>query len=840
MKRTVILLYLFLLSTGGFSQSNTPHLQYIHPKPGSRQVNPESSLIFGFDKPLSAADIASFTVRVESARKKYQLEYTLSEKNKTLILRPSQAFTDGETVKVSLESDRLGLKVRSFSFGVTKNTWNPVIRDFAADFPERSKDKTLPSPPDKIEGEPAFINDVVVPADFPAIDYTLYGETAPGYLFLSNFFGPPYILILKNDGTPWFYRKVEDTSIDFKVQPTGVLTRRIIDDVYGFVSMDSNYNTLDTFLCDNGYFVDQHDIQLLENGHALLIASESRTMDMSALVPGGNPEAEVIGEHIQEIDENGNSVFEFLSWDNFEILAATGVDFTASEIDYVHANSVAVDFDGNLLMSSRNLSECTKINRQTGEIMWRLGGKYNQFNYINEVDSINYQHDFRPVPGVPGNYTIFDNGNERGFSRVVEYQIDTMAMTATKVWEYRPEPDILDNSMGNAQRLPNGNTMINWAAAELPKANEVTQAGELLYEANFVSPTPGYRTFRFEWDGYATKPYLILESYSSEVRLMYNLFNQDSIVEYRIYGGTTSEPTELMATTAERWIDLSDFENSEVYYFRVTAVNSDGFESDYSNEESAYIRQPEEGVNIVRNGDFSEGQKYWNLYLYGGAAETYVNDDTALVFDISNGGTMEVGVQFLQDEIPLYQGIHYRFEFDAFADQDRSIVAKVVMDNYPYTNYSGLGTVNLTTTPTHYSYNFQMASPDDFDCRVVFNCGMSTANVTIDNVSLEIYEPEAVRDTEDLGSEVYVFPNPVDEMLNLSLTREIAGDVRVTIYTADGRQLRRYIFAADTSVGRTRSINLSDLSEGIYFCQMNYYSVVDRTEKTLVKKILKN
>ena len=79
---------------------------------------------------------------------------------------------------------------------------------------------------------------------------------------------------------------------------------------------------------------------------------------------------------------------------------------TDQNIDLVHGNALALANDGNLLLSSRNQSEITKINLQTGEIMWRLGGKANQFTFV-DGQPFAYQHDVRQLSN--GNITIFDN-----------------------------------------------------------------------------------------------------------------------------------------------------------------------------------------------------------------------------------------------------------------------------------------------------------------------------------------------------------------------------------------------------------------------------------------------
>ena len=132
-------------------------------------------------------------------------------------------------------------------------------------------------------------------------------------------------------------------------------------------------------------------------------------------------------------------------------------DLTFYSIDYVHMNSLAVDYDSNLVISSRSLSEVTKIDRETGDIIWRFGGENNQFQLIDDPYRISYQHHVRPVSGKPNHYTIFDNGNYHTpkFSRAVEYKVDPVNGTAENVWEFHCDPDRYTHMMGDVQRLSN-------------------------------------------------------------------------------------------------------------------------------------------------------------------------------------------------------------------------------------------------------------------------------------------------------------------------------------------------------------------------------------------------
>jgi hypothetical protein len=188
-----------------------------------------------------------------------------------------------------------------------------------------------------------------------------------------------------------------------------------------------------------------------------MMSYDNQKVPMDTVVSGGDPNAEVIGLVIQEIDENKNVVFQWRSWDHFEITDAThNIDLTLPSIDYVHGNAIEIDTDGNILISSRHMDEITKIDRQTGEIIWRWGGEFcenNQFTFINDPVGFSHQHDIRKLPN--GNFTLFDNGNlhDPQFSRAVEYKLDEVNKTAELVWEYRNNPESYSFAMGSYRRF---------------------------------------------------------------------------------------------------------------------------------------------------------------------------------------------------------------------------------------------------------------------------------------------------------------------------------------------------------------------------------------------------
>jgi hypothetical protein len=144
------------------------------------------------------------------------------------------------------------------------------------------------------------------------------------------------------------------------------------------------------------------------------------------------------------------------------------------------------------------MDEVTKIDRITGDILWRMGGKNNQFTFTSDPIPFSHQHAAKWLPN--GNLVLFDNGNLRlpHFSRAVEYALDQGAKTATLVWQYRLNPDVFGPAFGDVQRLANGNTLICWGAT-VPLLTEVAPDGTIVSEMALAPGVSSYRAFRFEW-----------------------------------------------------------------------------------------------------------------------------------------------------------------------------------------------------------------------------------------------------------------------------------------------------------------------------------------------------
>lgn len=477
--------------------------QYVSPAPGAEHVSPRTNVILrpvgGVDPASVGEDGAAFDV-TGSVSGAHAGSARLSDDGRTITFRPLVPFSPGEGVTCRVQAglrtvDGVDVPAGEFRFTVAG--------------PERDALIGMALPDDVDDpfetGAGAVTSPVIsdpLPKGFPNITATVLGRPSPGRIFLADFnirnaFQPSFLMILENDGTPYWYRYLNGQALDFKMLPDGRLS--YFDHSRGkFYAMDSTYADVDSFACGNGYVTDHHDLDVLPDGHALVMAYDPEIVDLTPFVPKGIPVAVVVGLVIQEIDRDKNVVFEWRSWDHFQITDIQNHTLNSSFIDYVHGNSLDTDLDGNIILSSRHMNEITKIDRTTGDVIWRLGGKNNQFTFVDDPIGFSHQHDARILPD--GHLTVFDNGNFHvpAFSRALEYELDTRKMTATLVWQYRHVPDVFGAATGSVQRLPTGNTLIGWGVTT-PTLTSVTPDGSVVSEMSFDPGLASYRAYRFDW-----------------------------------------------------------------------------------------------------------------------------------------------------------------------------------------------------------------------------------------------------------------------------------------------------------------------------------------------------
>lgn len=334
-------------------------------------------------------------------------------------------------------------------------------------------------------------------------------DTAPGYVFVAvkKGEGQDGLMIMDNKGRLVWFSK-DRYATDFKVQTyrgEPVLTWWQGGIVAGhgvgeYIIFDSSYREVRRVKAGNGLQGDLHEFSITPQDTALLtVYSETRT-DLSPI--GGQKNGPVWDGIAQEIDlDTGEVLFEWHSLDHVGVEESyRGVpDDPEEALDYFHINSIDVDFDGNFLIDAKGTWAVYKVDRESGEVLWRLGGKQSDFE-MGPGTRVAYQHDARRQRD--GTITIFDNGASPQVheqSRGIVVSLDMDEMKATLVREYTHPEELLSTSQGNMQVLPNGNAFFGWGTE--PFVSEYGKDGELLFDAQFAGETQSYRAFRLPWSG---------------------------------------------------------------------------------------------------------------------------------------------------------------------------------------------------------------------------------------------------------------------------------------------------------------------------------------------------
>ena len=515
--KKIILSFALTFLTAGILFPQT--FEYISPKENSVLVSLNTNIILKSSEDISQSSLTSDKFVVVGNKSGIHTGIVkLSDDNKTILFFPDKKFEPGEVVDVNVKPGIETISGSGFSqlnFQFTTTPLSQPINPAALESNETTNIVNENFPPVLNKEFNSKATADALPSDFPLLKVDSLNNPWDGNIFLankpaaSNSYGS-YLIIADNNGNIIKYRKFNTPESNFRVLPNGEL---MTSENGRHLILDTTLAPIDTFKCGNGYTADSHDFLLLPNGHALLFGMDPEPVDMSQIVPGGQPDAIVIGAVIQELDDSKNVIFQ---WRTFDYLPITDsyADLTQNVVPYVHGNALDVDSQGNILFSMRFFSSIIKIDRKTGDVDWVLGGKGNQFQFYaehpeNAPTYFSYQHNVTLLPD--SNILLFDNGDDhqnslgQPYSRGVEYKIDEQAKTATMVWEYDHDKQIYTSSGGSIQRLPNGNTLIGWSRPPgggiyHPTMTEVNDTN-IVMEMSFQAQDTlfSYRAFKFPW-----------------------------------------------------------------------------------------------------------------------------------------------------------------------------------------------------------------------------------------------------------------------------------------------------------------------------------------------------
>lgn len=263
--------------------------------------------------------------------------------------------------------------------------------------------------------------------------------------------------------------------------------------------MDSQFRDVaDLQLVPNGTHdalpADGHDFILLDHDHYVAMSYVQRTVDLSQLNTTWSAKALVVNAVVQEV-VGGKPVFE---WDSANVPSLYSDSLLNNQFqagvleDYLHMNSMCIDpADGNFIFSFRHTDSIVKVDRNTGQILWTLGGKEDQFGLSGD-QVFSFQHYVRVQPD--GSLWVFDNGNNLHQTRVISFVLDQAnkkVVSFTDVYD-KPATQPPSTFMGSYAQLGASRYFFGWGGWTtddvVPSATEIS-GGSVVWSLTFADPS---------------------------------------------------------------------------------------------------------------------------------------------------------------------------------------------------------------------------------------------------------------------------------------------------------------------------------------------------------------
>jgi hypothetical protein len=453
-------------------------------------------------------------------------------------------------------------------------------------------------------------------------------STYSGLIFLGPYaysddaeYGQPGSLILDNSGNPVWFRPLSSPNLmntDFRVQqfngrPVLTFWQGTLATPPAYTNVpagssepgscyyivDNTYNVIGTVTAQNGYTSDVHEFFITPNNTALLLSTQAVPMDLTTY--GGPKNGYVQDFAVQEIDPSTNRLLFFWSAlqhiplsDSYE--PASSATSSGNIWDAYHLNSVGLtDSANDILVSGRNTFTIYRLNKQTGKILWRLGGKQNNFVIIGADAQFSWQHDARFHLGAGGQSNVVsmfdDNCCESQTvppgtpaSHGLFLQVNSSYMTATLQRQFYLDSNLHVPSQGSVQTLPNSNVFVGWGQSAyysefaLPGNTAANPSLNLLYYAQMPGKNYSYRAYHDNWVGTPYYPPSVVVISSNGQTTVYASWNGSTETRaWQVFNvvGLLSRPV-LIRTAAKTGFETAIPVTATSPYFQVKALNDQG------------------------------------------------------------------------------------------------------------------------------------------------------------------------------------------------------------------------------------------------------------------------
>lgn len=373
--------------------------------------------------------------------------------------------------------------------------------------------------PSNLGGPPVQYWIRCLPHDFPQLKVTRPGAPPAGWYLTGNGIAPvgtgTYAMVLDNNGTPvWYQKSAGVGAINLTLLLDGTLAWMSSSGANFGVDANGAFQDFNLTTGATGWIsapippTDLHELHQMPNGDLMMLSSPLvANVDMTAL---GIPTKETIVDCVvQEVDPAGHLVWEWRASDHIAVGESAYFPKTVvnrqSAYDVYHCNSIDTDpVSGNVLVSSRHTNAVYLIDKPTGTVLWKMGGKpVNKdraqiLAVTGDPEGVfRAQHDARFQPN--GDVSLYDDQtwDTSIAARGVEYHVDTAAGTASLVWSFAAPDGRGSPATGSFTRLYGGtDNVIGWGYKTTTLFTEVDASGKVMLNVTFPNGDLAYRVIK--------------------------------------------------------------------------------------------------------------------------------------------------------------------------------------------------------------------------------------------------------------------------------------------------------------------------------------------------------
>ena len=327
----------------------------------------------------------------------------------------------------------------------------------------------------------------------------------------------------------------------------------------------------------------------------------------------------------------------------------------------------------------------------------------------------------------------------------------------------------------------------------------------VLEEGNFADE---FHVFACEWEPGEMRFYVDNELYFTE----HDWFTKRNGFDEITYPAPFDQPFYMILNVAVggSWVGYPDAttefgENAQMVVDYVRVYQKEEYDENVSKPvKEMVMKDADDTGNYIVNSKFEEDENLaddvdWKFLLFNGGKGAASISDGAIHITTENVGTEEYSVQLVQPNIPMENGGKYKLSFEAYADEERTMITTVSAPDLNFIRYFDDVKLALTTEPQLYEYEFFMMGDNDSNGRLEFNMGSQGSEATIHITNVRVEKMDQVADMRVLSNSLpdgnYIYNSTFDRGDNRLGYWQVKNSCQGAIVEVTNRDLVRELIA---------------------------------------------